>query len=85
VNVFPNPPGAGGWIGGEVTKATPQPNPAGVTPGDQLVFGINDYGNPSDLLPDELDGFFGSPQVCKLLGPSPHTPIDQGNINIKLG
>ena len=84
VNVFANPPGAGGWLGGQVKKVTPFPNASGISRGDELVFGINDYGNPSDLLPDEINGFFGSPQVCEVLGPSAHPPISQGNINIKL-
>lgn len=83
VNVFPFPPGAGGWIGGTVSRATPQPNAFFITPGDQLVFGINDFGEPSDLTPDELNAFVGSPQVCKLVGPFSHIPIDQGNIVIK--
>jgi hypothetical protein len=84
VNVFPNLPGAGGWIGGVVTKATPQPNFFGITPGDQLLFGINDFGEPPDPIADELDGFFGSPQICKDLPPAAFPQIDQGNIVIKL-
>ena len=86
VNVFPFPPlGAGGWIGGVVTRATPQPNVFGFTPGDQLLFGINDFGGPSDPTRDQLNAYFGSPQVCKLFGPSLQIPIDQGNITIKTG
>lgn len=84
VNVFPFPPGAGGWIGGAVTKATPQPNVLGITPRDQLLLGFNDFGEPSELIPDELNAFFGAPQLCKLLEPSPHIPIDQGNIVVKI-
>src|SRR5438105_5959779 len=45
VNVFPFPSlGAGGWMGGVVTKVTPEPNVYGISPGDQLLFGINDFG-----------------------------------------
>jgi hypothetical protein len=84
VNVFANPPGAGGWIGGAITKVTPYPNIYDLAPGDQMAFGINDYGNPGGLVPDELAGYYGFPQVCKLQGPTPQIPISQGNITIKL-
>lgn len=87
VNVFPNPPGAGGWIGGAVARVTPHPNVMNINPGDQLLFGINDFGEPPDPIADELNAFrFVSPpppQVCKTLGPAVHIPIDQGNIVIK--
>jgi hypothetical protein len=83
VNVFPNPPGAGGWVAGEVTRVTPNPNAYLIAPGDRLEFGINDYGNPSGLVPDEIDGYYEF-APCKLLGPSFQSPISQGNINIKL-
>lgn len=83
VNVFLNPPGAGGWIGGVVTKVTPEQNEFGITPGDQLLFGINDFGEPSDLIADELSFSFGAPQICKNLSQAGHPPIDQGNIVIK--
>src|SRR5437899_5565178 len=59
VNVFPNPPGAGGWIGGKVKEVTPSPNAYLIAPGDELLFGINDYGNPSGSIPDELNGYYG--------------------------
>jgi hypothetical protein len=36
VHVFPLPLGAGGWMGGEVTRARPQPNFFGTIPGDRL-------------------------------------------------
>jgi hypothetical protein len=89
VNVFPNPPGAGGWIGGPVTRVTPHPNVMGINPGDQLLFGINDFGEPSDPIADQLNAFRfvppPPPQFCKLLGPLDHIPIDQGNIVIKFG
>ena len=84
VNVFPFPSlGAGGWMGGVVTKVTPEPNVYGISPGDQLLFGINDFGRPSDPTRDQLDGYYGFPQACKAFGPSTQTPIDQGNINIR--
>jgi hypothetical protein len=84
-HVFPFPPGAGAWIGGTVTKVTPLPNTFGIMPGNQLLFGVNDFGEPSDPVPDELDGFFGSPQLCKNLPPGAFMQIDQGNIVIKTG
>jgi len=88
VNVFPNPPGAGGWIGGAVTKVTPHPNTMNINPGDQLLFGINDFGEPPDPIADELNAFRfvvpPPPQPCKTMGPAFHTPIDQGNIVIKI-
>jgi hypothetical protein len=84
VNVFPHLTGAGGWIGGVVTKVTPEPNVFGISEGDQLVFGINDFGEPSDPIADELNAFFGASQSCKVMPPSAHIPIDQGNIVIKL-
>jgi hypothetical protein len=84
VNVSLSPPGAGGWIGGPVKKITPEPNFLGLSPGDQVMFGINDYGNPPGLIPDEISGYYGAPQLCKALAPSPQDPISQGNINIKL-
>jgi hypothetical protein len=86
VNVFPlMVVGAGGWFGGVVTKVTPEPNVYGIAQGDQLLFGINDFGEPSDPTPDEYTPYFGSPQACKVFGPSSQSPIDQGNINIKTG
>ena len=84
VNVFPNPPGAGGYLGGPITKVTPQPNFFGLQPGDQLLAGFNDFGNPSDPIRDEFaPSVTGFPQQCKLLGPSGQIPISQGNIVIK--
>ena len=82
VNVAPFPPGAGGWMGGEVTKASPQPNAFDIEPGDRLLLAFNDFGEPSDLIPDELNAYleFAS---CKSLPPSHQTPIDQGNIVVK--
>jgi hypothetical protein len=94
VNVFPNPlgdpfpnrPSAGGWIGGPIKKVTPQPNLFGLEPGDHLLAGMNDFGNPSDPIRDEFTPFVGgSAQQCKLFGPQPHTPIDQGNVVISTG
>jgi hypothetical protein len=94
VNVFPNPlgdpfpnrPSAGGYIGGPIKKVTPQPNFFGLKPEDQLFAGMNDFGNPSGPMRDEFTPFVGgSPQLCKLFGPAPHTPIDQGNIVISTG
>jgi hypothetical protein len=86
VNVSPFPPGAGGWMGGEVTKVSPQPNALGITEGDELLLGFNDFGEPSDPIPDEVALYAGiGTQGCKLLlRPSNHTPIDQGNIVIKI-
>jgi hypothetical protein len=85
VNVFPNPPGKGGWIGGTVTKVTPYPNTYGISPGDDSLIGINDYGNPSGVIPDGFTPYYGSPGICKFLGPAFQTPISQGNITINLG
>jgi hypothetical protein len=94
VNLFPNPlgdpfpnsPSAGGWIGGAIKKVTPQPNLFGLKPGDQVLAGMNDYGNPSDLIRDEFTSFVGGfPQQCKAMEPAPHTPIDQGNVVIRTG
>jgi len=84
VHVLPNPPGAGGWVGGRVKRVTPSPNAYNISPGDELLFGINDYGNPNGAIPDQFNLYFGSPQLCKQLGPIPQIPISQGNINIKL-
>ena len=84
VDVSPFGPGAGGFIGGPVKRATPQPNAYGLTPGSEMVFGINDFGEPSGPMPDELNiSFGGSPQICKLLAPVPQAPISQGNIVVK--
>jgi hypothetical protein len=86
VNVFPNPPGAGGWIGGPIKKVTPQPNFFGLKPGDQVLAGMNDFGNPSDPIRDEFAPFVaGFAQQCKLLGPSGQIPISQGNVVISTG
>jgi hypothetical protein len=86
VNVFPNPPGAGGWIGGPIKKVTPQPNLFGLKPGDQVLAGMNDFGNPSDPIRDEFAPFVaGFAQQCKLLGPSGQIPISQGNVVISTG
>jgi hypothetical protein len=85
VNVGPIGTGAGGWAGGEVTKVTPDPNVFGVNPGDQMMIAFNDFGNPSGLVPDEFNGYFGAAGLCDALSPSPQSPISQGNINVKLG
>jgi hypothetical protein len=37
------------------------------------------------MIPDEFQGYFGAPQLCKLFSPNHEAPITQGNINIKLG
>jgi hypothetical protein len=83
VDVFPVPPGGGGWMGGPVKKVTPQPNVFGIDPGDELLIGFNDFGEPSDPIPDEWTPYFGEPQLCKLLGPFVHVPVTQGNIVVK--
>jgi hypothetical protein len=85
VDVFPVPlQGGGGWIGGPVTRVTPYPNVAGIQPGDEFVMGFNDFGEPSDPTPDEWTAVLSfAPQLCKLLGPSFHFPVNQGNINVK--
>jgi hypothetical protein len=94
VNVFPNPlgdpfpnrPSAGGYIGGPIKKVTPYPNFFGLKPGDQVLAGMNDFGNPSGPIRDEFTSFVGgSAQECKLFGPAPHTPISQGNVVISTG
>jgi hypothetical protein len=68
-----------------VTKVTPEPNAEGISEGTEMLFGINDFGEPSDPVPDELTGYYGFPQICKFEAPIPQGPISQGNINIKLG
>jgi hypothetical protein len=83
VNVFANPPGAGVWFAGVVTKVTPDPNDYAIARGDRLAFNANDYGNPPGLIPDEYNGYYEFAS-CELLGPTPESPISQGNINIKL-
>ena len=56
-----------------------------LSPGDQVLFFIADFGDPSDVVQDEIGGpFHGIPQFCKQAGPDRGTPVDQGNINIKL-
>jgi hypothetical protein len=86
VHVYPNPPGTGARIGGPATKVAPQPNIYGIEPGEQFIFTINDFGNPSGPIPDEfVPGFGLPPQICKLLGPSGAVPITQGNIVINTG
>jgi len=70
-------------MGGPVKKVTPQPNLSGIEPGDQLVIGFNDFGEPSDPIPDQCTADFGAPQLCKVLGPSIHFPVTQGNIVVK--
>jgi hypothetical protein len=89
VNLTVFGPGEGGFIGGTVTRVTPPaPNAFHVVEGDGEVFGINDFGNPSDLTPDEFFPHFFTDfpdQACKDILPMGQTPIDQGNINIKLG
>ena len=86
VNVFPLPFGVGGYVGGPVKKVTPQSNFFGIMRGDQFMLGFNDFGEPPDLVADELNGFINAfPQSCKVTPPMPHLPIDQGNIVVKLG
>jgi hypothetical protein len=85
VNVFPNPPGAGGWLSGLVRRVKPQPNVLMIAPGDRILVGVNDFGEPSDPIADEFNAVRIVPSpLCKLLGPAEHIPIDQGNINIKI-
>jgi hypothetical protein len=85
VNVFPFPPGAGGWIGGKATKVTPQPNVLGFTEGRELTLGFNDFGEPSDPIADQVNLHYAFPsQACKLLPPLIHHPLTQGNIVISL-
>jgi hypothetical protein len=88
VNVGPFLTGAGGWIGGPVTRVTPYPNVYGVDPGEENVLGINDLGNPSGTIPDEFQAYTENQgafsQICKLLGAFSQSPISQGNITIKL-
>jgi hypothetical protein len=87
VNVTAFGTGAGGFIGGTVTRVDPAVNVFGVVQGEGEVFGINDFGNPSGLTPDEFFPYFGQDfpdQLCKFVAPFNQTPISQGNINIKL-
>jgi hypothetical protein len=84
VNVFPFPPGTGGWLSGLVREVSPQPNVFMISPGDRLLFGINDFGEPHDPIADELNALKIVPSPsCKLLGPARHFPIDEGYIIIK--
>jgi hypothetical protein len=87
VNVSAFGTGGGGFIGGPVTRVTPESNAYGVSVGDEQVFGINDLGNPSSLTADEFNAYPGPffDQLCKQVPPFPQPPISQGNINIKLG
>ena len=62
VRVFPFPLGGGGYISGPTKKVTPQPNVAGIEPGDHLIIGFNDFGEPSDLVADEFAATEGSPR-----------------------
>ena len=85
VNVSPNGGGAGGWIGGKVKEVTPFPNAYGIRPGDEMLFGINDFGEPPDTPADELlASTRAAPQMCRSMRPGRLTPISQGNITIKL-
>ena len=84
VNVFPLPPGGGGWMGGPVKRVTPEPNVFGIASGDQLLIGFNDFGEPSDPISDEWTPILGGEsQLCRLLGPATHFPVTQGNIVVK--
>jgi hypothetical protein len=87
VNVFPIPGLQGGaWVGGAVTKVSPQPNVYGIAPGDQLAFYAVDGGNPSAAPVDEFVAFFGLPGACKTLPFFGYYPdVTQGNVNIKTG
>jgi hypothetical protein len=85
VKVFPFAPGAGGYMSGPVKKVSPQQNVFLVEPGDHVVLAFNDFGEPSGLIPDEMNSFQGFPQICKTLIPAHHYPITQGNINVKPG
>jgi hypothetical protein len=84
VNVQPFLTGNGVWFGGPIKKVSPQPNAYGLMPGDEMAFHANDFGNPSGLVADEYGPYYGSPQICKVLGSYNESPISQGNINIKL-
>jgi hypothetical protein len=84
VKVAAFPPGNNAWFGGQIKKVT-QPNAYNLNVGDQLLFDANDFGEPSGLIPDEFQAYFGFPQACKLFAPRHELPITQGNINIKLG
>jgi hypothetical protein len=84
VNVFPVLLGGGGWMGGAVKRVTPESNLFGIAPGDQMMIGFNDFGEPSDLTPDQWDFYYGFSQLCKLGGPNPfQQPVSQGNIVVK--
>jgi hypothetical protein len=85
VNVFPMLLGGGGWMGGAVKRVTPESNLFGIAPGDQMMIGFNDFGEPSDPVPDEWDWYFGAPQFCKVIPPlrATHMPVSQGNIVVK--
>jgi hypothetical protein len=71
-------------MSGAVTKVTPEPNFMAIEPGDQILLGFNDFGEPPDPIADEAvalrTSFF---QACRIFGPTGHPPIEQGNIVVK--
>ena len=83
VRVFPSAFGGGGYISGPAKKVTPRPNVAQIKPGDHLIIGFNDFGEPSDLVADEFAATEGSPQACRFPPQLFFNPIDQGNIVVK--
>jgi hypothetical protein len=86
VNVFPTPLFRGAaWFAGAVTRVSPQPNYAGITPGTRLAFYVVDGGDPSETPVDDYEPFFEFAN-CKTLGFSGYDPIvTQGNIKISTG
>jgi hypothetical protein len=91
VNITPSLFGGNAWIDGVATSVSPQPNYAGVMPGDRLAFQARDGGSPSATgMVDEFDAFaendaqeIGVPD-CKARPPLPLSPnVTQGNVVIK--
>ncbi len=96
VNVFANPAigpggvafgGNGGRIGGKVKRVSPMPNAYSLSPGDEMFFSINDFGDVSSTQQDELATLIVKPPlgpICNTFGPGRYIPISTGNITIKL-
>ena len=96
LNVFANPDigpggiafgGAGARIGGKVKRVSPMPNAYSLSPGDEMFFSINDFGDVSTAQQDELATLIVKPPqgpICQTFGPGRYIPISTGNITIKL-
>jgi hypothetical protein len=82
VRVFPS----SGWLQGPVERVSPMPNLFGIEEGEEVLFYVEDNGEPPDPLPDaiRLHDVDVEPQFCKRFPPRlGGLFISQGNINIK--